>query len=151
MYHGHQGGNGGVHEKEQRPLPAEVSRQGYHGVNATASARVAGIRAPAQQHLSIQQDKRVNPAQGIGHSGAEIGLPEPERRPKHPLEKPMEGRYHLVRFIRSDCRLNIFGEMFTAPPETRYEHVVATIDVKEQKLKLFLDTIQVEEYNYRMR
>jgi hypothetical protein len=47
--------------------------------------------------------------------------------------------------------LNIFGEIFSAPPETQYEYVVATIDVKEQKLKLFLDTIQVAEYKYQMR
>jgi putative transposase len=70
---------------------------------------------------------------------------------KHPLDKPEEGCYHLVRFIRSDCRLNIFGEIFPAPPETQYEYVVATVDVKEQKLKLFLDTIQVEEYKYQLR
>jgi len=43
--------------------------------------------------------------------------------------------------------MNIFGEMFSAPPETQYEYVVATVDVKEQKLKLFLDMIQVEEYS----
>ena len=55
-----------------------------------------------------------------------------------------------MRFIRSDCRLNIFGEMFSAPPETQYEYVVATVDVKEQKLKIFLDTIQVEEYKYQL-
>jgi len=67
------------------------------------------------------------------------------------LEKPEEGCYHLVRFIRSDRRLNIFGEMFTAPSETQYEYVVATIDVKEQRLKLFLDKIQVQEYEYRLR
>lgn len=71
--------------------------------------------------------------------------------PRHPLKKPEEGCYHLVRFIRSDCRLNIFGEMFPVPPETQYEYVVATVDVKEQKLKLFLDTIQVEEYKYQLR
>jgi hypothetical protein len=56
-----------------------------------------------------------------------------------------------VRFIRSDLRINIFGEVFAAPPETQYEYVVATIDVKEQKLKLFLDKLKVEEYKYRMR
>jgi hypothetical protein len=28
---------------------------------------------------------------------------------------------------------------------------VATIDVKEQRLKLFLDQVQVTEYKYRMR
>jgi putative transposase len=70
---------------------------------------------------------------------------------KHPLDKPEEGCYHLVRFIRSDCRLNIFGEIFPTPPETQYEYVVATVDVKEQKLKLFLDKIQVEEYKYQLR
>lgn len=41
--------------------------------------------------------------------------------------------------------------MFPAPPESQYEYVVATIDVKEQKLKLFLDTIQIEEIDYRLR
>lgn len=71
--------------------------------------------------------------------------------PKHPLEKPRKGRYHFVRFIRSDCRLNIFGEVFISPPETQYEYVVATIDVKEQKLKLLLDMVQVEEYTYEIR
>jgi hypothetical protein len=71
--------------------------------------------------------------------------------PKYPLDKPEEGCYHLVRFIRSDCRLNIFSEMFSASPETQYEYVVATVNVKEQKLKLYLDTIQVEEYQYRLR
>jgi hypothetical protein len=78
-------------------------------------------------------------------------FPSKENAPKYPLDKPEEGYYHLVRFIRSDCRLNIFSEMFSAPPETQYEYVVATVDVKEQKLKLYLDTIQVEEYQYRLR
>jgi putative transposase len=71
--------------------------------------------------------------------------------PRHPLDKPEKGCYHIVRFIRSDCRLNIFGEMFPTPPETQYEYVVATVDVKDQKLKLFLDTIQVEEFKYQLR
>ena len=71
--------------------------------------------------------------------------------PRHPLNKPEEGCYHLVRFIRSDCRVNIFGEMFPVPPETQYEYVVATVDVKDQTLKLFLDTIQVDEYKYQLR
>jgi len=78
-------------------------------------------------------------------------FPSKNNVPKHPLDKPEEGCYHLVRFIRSDCRLNIFGKILPAPPETQYEYVVATVDVKEQKLKLFLDTIQVEEYKYQLR
>ncbi len=71
--------------------------------------------------------------------------------PKHPLDKPKEGFYRFMRFIRSDCRLNIYEEIFPAPPETQNEYIVATIDVKKQNLKLFLDTIQVEEYPYLLR
>jgi len=78
-------------------------------------------------------------------------FPSKSHAPRHPLDKPEEGCYHLVRFIRSDRPLDIFGEIFSAPPETQCEYVVAIIDVKEQKLKLFLDTIQVEEYRYQMR
>jgi len=59
--------------------------------------------------------------------------------------------YHLVRLIRSDLKLNIFGEIFPVPPELKLEYVVATINVKEQKLKLFLDKTQVEEFKYKLR
>jgi hypothetical protein len=36
-------------------------------------------------------------------------------------------------------------------PELKLEYVVATIDVKEQKLKLYLDKTQVEEFDYKLR
>jgi len=67
------------------------------------------------------------------------------------LEKPETGRYHLVRLIRSGLKLNILGELFPVPPEVKLEDVVAAIDVKEQKLKLFLDKTQVDEFDYRLR
>jgi len=95
--------------------------------------------------------KGKTPLKALADMEKKLIFPSKSHAPKHPLDKPEEGCYHLVRFIRSDCRLNIFGEMFPAPPETQYEYVVAIIDVKEQKLKLFLDTIQVEEYKYPMR
>jgi putative transposase len=91
------------------------------------------------------------PLQALAGLEKKLVFPSKRDPPKHPLDKPEEGCYHLVRFIRSDSRLNIFGEIFSAPPETQYEYVVATIDVKEQKLKLFLDTIQIEQYKYQLR
>jgi putative transposase len=91
------------------------------------------------------------PQVAFEQAGAARILPDKTLPPKLPLTKPEDGRYHLVRFIRSDLRLNIFGEVFKAPPEVQYEYVVATIDVKEQKLKLFLNTIQVAEYVYKLR
>ncbi len=71
--------------------------------------------------------------------------------PRHRLKKPGTGRYHLVRLIRSDSKLNIFGKIFRVPPELQLEYVVAMINVKEQKLKLFLDKIQVDEFSYKLR
>ena len=91
------------------------------------------------------------PLQALTGMKTKLIFPSKGDVPRHPLEKPEEGCYHLVRFIQSDLRLNIFGEIFPAPPETQYEYVVATIDVKEQKLKLFLGTTQVEQYNYQLR
>jgi putative transposase len=95
--------------------------------------------------------KGQTPLAALAHSGQKLVFPNRAQAPRYPLEKPESGRYHLVRFIRSDLQLNIFGELFPAPPEIQYEYVVATVDVKEQKLKLFLDKNQVEEYKYRLR
>jgi transposase InsO family protein len=95
--------------------------------------------------------KGQTPNNALARMGKKLVFPNRKQAPRHPLEKPEEGCYHLVRFIRSNCQLNIFGEIFAAPPETQYEYVVATIDVKEQKLMLFLDHVQVEEYGYQLR
>jgi len=91
------------------------------------------------------------PLETLAQTNKKLRFPQQENPPHLPLEKPQTGCYHLVRFIRSDLRLNIFGELFKVPPQLQYEYVVATIDVKEQKLKLFLDHQQVEEYAYIIR
>jgi len=107
-----------------------------------------------QRHNSTYRYSKIKgktPLMALADKSAKLIFPSKSDAPKHPLDKPEEGCYHLVRFIRGDCRLNIFGEMFSVPPQTQYEYVVATIDVKEQKLKLFLDTIQVDEYKYQLR
>jgi putative transposase len=95
--------------------------------------------------------KGKTPLKALAGLEKKLVFPTKSSAPIHPLDKPEEGCYHLVRFIRSNCRMNIFGEIFSAPPETQYEYVVATVDVKEQKLMLFLDRIQVEEYKYQLR
>lgn len=82
---------------------------------------------------------------------ASIRLPESPTAPKHPLPKPETGRYHLVRFIRGDARLDVFGERFRVPPEVVYEYVIATIDVARQKLRLTMNDMTVEEFDYRLR
>lgn len=95
--------------------------------------------------------KGKTPFKALASADRKLLFPTGDNAPQYPLDKPVEGCYHFVRFIRSDQRLNIFGETFPVPPETQYEYVVATVDVKDQKLKLFLDQVQLEEYNYKLR
>ena len=91
------------------------------------------------------------PLKVLATSNTKLRFPKENEAPKHRMEKPETGRYHIVRFIRSDLKLNIFGECFSVPPKLMLEYVVATIDVKEQKLKLFMDKKQVEEFDYKLR
>lgn len=126
-------------------------------------AKVALTSTPQLQAGSLAYEDRHNhtyrysklkgqtPLKALAQLGCPLVFPRREQAPRHPLEKPTAGRYHLVRFIRSDLHVNIFGEMFPAPAETQYEYVVATVDVTEQKLKLFLEKNQVAEYDYRLR
>lgn len=80
-----------------------------------------------------------------------IRFPDSDTAPRHPLPKPAAGRYHVVRFIRSDARLDVFGEQFSLPAEAAYEYVIATIDVTRQKLLVKIDQLPVAEYEYRLR
>lgn len=71
--------------------------------------------------------------------------------PRFPLEKPVRGKYHVVRFIRGNGRLDLFGETFWVPKAFQYEYVVGTVNVASQKLELFHDGLKFEEYAYKMR
>ena len=46
------------------------------------------------------------------------------------------GYVHVIRFIRSNRILDIFGEKFAMPVELEYEYVWATIDTKDLKGKI---------------
>jgi len=91
------------------------------------------------------------PLIALNSMNAKLCFPMDAKAPIHPLPKPESGRYHLVRFIRSDRKLNVFGETFLLAPELQYEYVVATVDVKEQTLKIFLGGAQVDEFKYKLR
>jgi transposase InsO family protein len=122
-------------------------------ITSRAELRQASL-AYEHRHNSTYRYSKLKgetPNDALSRIGTELVFPNQQQAPRHPLEKPEGGYYHLVRFIRSNCQFDIFGEIFSAPPETQYEYVVATIDVKEQKLMLFLDHVQVEEYGYRLR
>jgi len=92
------------------------------------------------------------PMQALTASDVAVRFPSgAEEPPRHPLPKPEQGRYHVVRFIRSNGVLDLFGEQIGLPPETLYEYVRATIDVAKQRLLISLDDHVVHECVYRLR
>ncbi len=91
------------------------------------------------------------PFKALSDRGTKLTFPKEEIPPDQPISKPETGRYHLVRLIRSNLKISIFGELFPVAPELQYQYVVATIDVKEQKLKLYQDKVQVDEFKYKLR
>lgn len=91
------------------------------------------------------------PSSALEASGVTLRFPPTRESPRCPLAKPESGRYHLIRFVRSDGQCNVFGERFTAPPEATYEYVRLTIDVEHQRLGVFLDSKQIDEHSYLLR
>jgi len=123
-------------------------------VMATEGDLKVGSLEFEQRHNSKYRYNKLGgktPLKALAAPNAKLRFPADDKAPKHRLKKPETGRYHLVRLIRSNLELNIFGETFTVPPELKLEYVVATINVKEQKLKLFLDKTQVDEFDYKLR
>lgn len=91
------------------------------------------------------------PQAALEASGLKLRFPPTPEAPRHPLPKPDRGRYHLLRFVRSDGLLDVFGEKFAAPPEAIYEYVRLTIDVNTQRLLVYLDGQLIDEHNYHLR
>jgi len=121
----------------------------------TADELREGALVFEQKHNSRYRYSKLSgktPLEILSRSGKKpLRFPPSQPAPETPLKKPESGYYHLIRFIRSDCKLNIFGELFRVSPDFQYEYVVATIDVKEQKLKLIHNQLQVDEFDYRLR
>ena len=91
------------------------------------------------------------PTAALATSAGKLRFPASLRPPRHPLPKPQSGRYHLIRFVRSDGLLDVFGEKFKTPPEATYEYVQATVDVQLQRLQIRLDGTLIEEHQYGLR
>jgi len=91
------------------------------------------------------------PNSALVMSGVPLRFPRAEDPPTHPLPKPETGRYHLVRFIRHDGTLSVFGERFRVPPQAHYEYVRATVDVARQRLLVSLDDQVIDEHRYSLR
>ena len=58
------------------------------------------------------------------------------------------GYVHLIRLIRSNHLLDVFGERFVMPADVEYEYVWATIDMAKERLGVYHDHKLIAEYDY---
>jgi len=120
----------------------------------TKESLIEGNQFFEQHHNSKYRYSKLGgktPLEYLSKANVELCFPLNSEPPKEPLEKPESGRYHVFRFIRSDGKLDVFGEKFMMPPEAVYEYVKATIDVEKQKLYVYLDNVLIDEINYKLR
>jgi len=76
-------------------------------------------------------------------------LPQSFQLPKEKI--PLEDGYiHLIRFIRSDRKLDIFGEKFMVSKDLVYEYVKATICTDCHILQVRHDDQLVETFSYSL-
>jgi putative transposase len=130
-------------------------QQGFFGrVNLadTGALRPESLKFECRHNTRYRYSKLGGrtPQQSLEQQKVELRYPGQERPPEK-LLKPEEGRYHLIRFIRGDGKLDVFGEPFLVPPEAIYEYVWVTVDVAAQRLTLQLDRHVIEEWPYRLR
>jgi transposase-like protein len=124
-----------------------------HEVEGFAALTVESLRFEARHNARSRYSKLrgQTPDGALAASQIRLRFPRDEQPPRHPLPKPETGRYHLIRFIRHDGVLNVFGESFQVPPEAHYEYVRATVDVAQQRLFVYIDDRVIDEHRYRLR
>jgi len=66
------------------------------------------------------------------------------------LDEISDGNVVLIRFIRSNRVLDIFGEKFTVSKELVYSYVKAVIVTKIQRLQLYLGDELVDGFDYHL-
>jgi putative transposase len=91
------------------------------------------------------------PNAALAANATPLRFPDEPRAPQHPLPKPAHGRYHVIRFVRQDCCIDIFGERIHVPPEAVYTYVRATIDVAHQQLSVVLDGRVIDQRAFLLR
>ena len=88
------------------------------------------------------------PNAALAGSAVRLRFPSTRAAPRHPLPKPETGCYHLIRFVRHDGRIDLFGERVRVPPEAVYAYVRATVDVGRQQLTIRLDGTVIDQHHY---
>lgn len=82
------------------------------------------------------------------HPTSQDPLPEDFDLPDKLFIEP--GEIHLVRLIRSDQKLDVFGIDFSMPDSVMYEYVKAVIDTGSQSMSVFHDDETIETFPFKV-
>ena len=66
------------------------------------------------------------------------------------LDYVPDGEIVLIRFIRSDCKLDIFGEKFQVAKDLAYSYVKAVIVTSIHTLQVYRDSELVDTFDYHL-
>ena len=91
------------------------------------------------------------PNAALAASAVPLRFPTQSQAPQHPLPKPAHGRYHAIRFVRHDGKIDLFGEGLRVPPEAVHAYVRATVDVGQQRLSVILDGHVIDQQPFLLR
>ena len=141
----------GVVEKFQDYWDQQVWQKG--GFRSMADFRRANLALERRHNREWRYSKLggKTPLAALAASNATLRFPAEDAHPGGGSASPEAGRYHLIRFIRGDGKLDVFGEKFHVDPDLRYEYVWATVDVRDQRLYLMHDGEQVDDWKYEIR
>jgi putative transposase len=140
----------GVVEKFNHHYRQKFLGQGLLGDEAILRQQSKDFEQRHNQYYRYSKLQGRTPLQALRLHTGTLRYPPSQEAPKHPLPKPKKGQYHLVRFIRSDRKLDVFGEKFLLPEKAQYEYVRATVDVVQQRLKVHLGEELIEEIPYKL-
>jgi len=92
------------------------------------------------QHHRYKANKSRTPNEQLSYELERDKLPDDFIIPDNPL--PLnQGKIILVRFIRSNLVLDVFGEKFLMPKHLEYSYVITIIDVEKQRIIVLRDAI----------
>jgi hypothetical protein len=122
-------------------------------LDSVTALRTASWAFEARHNAAYRYSKLAGrtPNAALAASDRQLRFPPTPAAPRHPLARPEQGRYHVVRLIRSPGLFDLFGETFPVPPETHYEYVRATVDVAHERLTFYLGTQLIDERPYALR
>ncbi|MFN7139326.1 MAG: integrase core domain-containing protein, partial [Limisphaerales bacterium] len=140
----------GVVEKFNDHYRHKFLTHGQLGSEVTLRQQSSDFEQRHNQYYRYSKLRGRTPSQALQQQPTQLRYPPSPEAPRHPLPKPTKGQYHLVRFIRSDGKLDVFGEKFLLPDRAQYEYVRATVNVSQRQLQVHLGEELIEEINYEL-